>query len=196
MLLVSMLAAARIAGADEWAVIRDLRAERGIIAGDVSMAQVALARWMIGGGFVSVAAGEQLPCGRLIKGLTDGEMVRYLTGETEPDFGTADLIAAKTCGAVSPPMWAKRAEMPKPAKALAEQGGAAARPTPRTRPPQSFECELVLVERPAEFGAMLNNGDLVIVGPADFMRVPQAAIRGLFNQMGPLLATIETGVPG
>ncbi len=183
--LALMLAEARMLGADEWDLIRGLQGRRGIIAGEtVSMAQVALARWMLGN------RSSDFMVSRIIGSLSEDQLIRFVTGETEPDFQIANVIADKTKGAVTPPMWARRADAPDLYLAPADEGGVPSQSPASQARAVPLTVEFGLQQAP-EFGAMLNNGELVIIGPDDVMRVPAACMLALFNQMGSLLAGFE-----
>jgi hypothetical protein len=192
--LAFMLASACLGGSTDIALIDQLRAERGILGGPITVAQVSLARWMLG------ERGGEFARSNLIDGLSDDQVTRYLTGEVEPDYGVARLIAEKTKGAVTEPMWAKfwterPDKMSEAAEATASvaDGVADRLPLPGRQP--HFPIPLTEVSD-ADFGAMLIRGDLVIVGPDNVMRVPAASFRPLMNQMGPLLSVVERGAPG
>jgi hypothetical protein len=194
MSLPFVLAAARLSGSDDIRLIEALRAERGVEDGPTTDGQLALARWMLG------ELGGEFPRSYLLAGFSDDEAIRFLTGETLPDFGMAELIANKTKGAVLPQAWARSSKMPERAgEATARPGGAAARTPLPSRPPHVLAIAAELVADAAsetEYGAMLVRGDMLIIAPGATMRVPAASIRTLFDQMQPLLSTIETGAPG
>jgi hypothetical protein len=196
MALPFVLAAARLSGSDDIRLIEALRAERGVEDGPTTDGQLALARWMLG------EMGGDFPRSNLLGGISDELVIRFLTGEAEPDYDMAQFIADKTRGAVMPQAWARAANMPERADAdTAQLGGATGRlPLPH-RSPHFSAAEMVWCgfdagSEDAAFGAMLVRGNLLIVGPNSTMTVPAADFRPLFNQMGPLLSTIENGAPG
>jgi len=192
MSLAFALAAESLNGASDVRLIKKLREQRGALAGPICEGQLALARWMLG------EQGGEFPRSHLLADLSDDLTIRFLTGEAEPDYEMAQLIAVKTKGAVMPQSWARAAKMPsRDATEATQPGGATACPPLPQRSPLSIAAELATVGTGgADYGAMLVMGDLLIIGPGNVMRVPSANIRPLFNQMGPLLSTIESGAPG
>jgi hypothetical protein len=190
MSLAMALATACLAGGDDIRLIEALRAERGIPDGPTTGGQLALARWMLG------EMGGEFRRSYLLAGVSDDLIIRFLTGEAEPNFEMAQHIANKTKGAVMPLAWSRSSRMPERAdEATARLGGAAARKPLPSRPPH-VSALAPEVGSLVGYGAMLVQGDLIIFGSDSAIRVPAAEFRTLYNQMTPLLSTIEHGAPG